>query len=84
MANGLKDTLGILMQNPKSAAIVGRMMDAARASRGDVAKAASGNANLEKMMAGMTLESILKMAGPAIKQEQITTLNEALQKIEKR
>ncbi len=84
MANGLKDTLEILMQNPKSAAIVGRMMDAARAFRGDVAKAASGNDNLEKMMAGMTLESILKMAGPAIKQEQITTLNEALQKIEKR
>ena len=80
----IKDTMGILMQNPKSAAIVGRMMDAARASRGDVAKAASGNANLEKMMAGMTLESILKMAGPAIKQEQITALNEALQKIEKR
>ncbi|MDE7044373.1 MAG: glycoside hydrolase family 2 protein, partial [Acetatifactor sp.] len=80
----IKDTMGILMQNPKTAAIVGRMMDAARASRGDVAKAASGNANLEKMMAGMTLESILKMAGPAIKQEQITALNEALQKIEKR
>ena len=80
----IRDTLGTLMQNPKSAAIVGRMMDAARASRGDVAQAASGNANLEKMMSGMTLESILKMAGPAIKAEQITALNETLQQIEKR
>lgn len=80
----IKDTMGNLMQNPKSAAIVGRMMEAARASRGDVAQAAAGNANLEKMMAGMTMESILKMAGSAIKQEQITALNEALQQIEKR
>lgn len=80
----IKDTMGALMQNSKSAAIVGRMLDAARASRGDVAQAASGNANLEKMMAWMSLESILKMAGPAIKPEQITAINEALQQIQKR
>lgn len=79
----IKDTLGTLMQNPESAAIVGRMMDAARASRGEVAQAAAGNANLEKMMAGMTMEGILKMAGPAIQPEQITALNEALQQIRK-
>lgn len=79
----IRDTMGTLMQNPRSAAIVGRMMEAARASRGEVAQAAAGNANLEKMMSGMTLESMLKMAGPAIRPEQITALNGALQEIRK-
>ena len=79
----IKDTLGTLMQHPQTAAIVGRMMQAARASRGDVATATAGNANLEKMMAGMTLQSLLKQAGPAIKPEQIQVLNAALQQIKK-
>ena len=79
----IKDTLGTLMQHPKAGAIVGRMMQAARASRGDVASAASGNANLERMMAGMTLQSLLKQAGPAIKPEQIQSLNATLQQIKK-
>lgn len=59
------------------------MMAAARAKRGDVASATAGNANLEKMLAGLSFESILKQAGPAIKPEQIQSLNEALQKIKK-
>lgn len=71
------------MRHPGTAAVVGRMMEAARATRGDVAAAAAGNANLEKMMAGMSLKSLLKQAGPAIKQEQIKSLNAALQKISK-
>lgn len=79
----IKDTLGTLMQHPQTAAIVGRMMQAARASRGDVASAAAGNAILERMMAGMTLQSLLKQAGSAIKPEQIQGLNAALQKIKK-
>ena len=79
----IKDTLGALMQHPKAGAIVGRMMQAARASRGDVANATAGNANLERMMAGMTLQSLLKQAGPAIKPGQIQSLNAALQQIKK-
>ena len=79
----IKDTLGALMQHPKAGVIVGRMMQAARASRGDVASATAGNANLERMMAGMTLQSLLKQAGPAIKPEQIQSLNAALQQIKK-
>lgn len=79
----IKDTLGALMQHPKAGVIVGRMMDAARASRGDVASAAAGNANLERMMAAMTLQSLLKQAGSAIRPEQIQSLNAALQKIKK-
>lgn len=79
----IKDTLGALMQNPQTATIVSRMMEAARATRGDVAESTAGNAGLERMLAGMTLQSLLKQAGPAIKPEQIQALNEALQKIEK-
>ena len=79
----VRDTLGTLMRHPATAAIVGKMMETARAARGDVAAAAAGNANLEKMMAGMSLQSLLKQAGPAIKQEQIRSLNAALQRIPK-
>lgn len=79
----VQDTLGTLMQHPQTAAIVGRMMQTAKASRGDVAAATAGNANLERMMAGMTLQSLLKQAGPAIKPEQIKNLNAALQQIQK-
>ena len=79
----IKDTLGTLMQHPKAGAIVGRMMEAAAKSRGDVATATAGNQNLAKMMAGMSLQSLLKQAGPAIKPEQIQSLNAALQQIKK-
>lgn len=77
------DTFGALMGNPHTAAIVGKIMDQARASRGDVAESASGNANLQKMMAGMSFQSLLKQAGDAIKPEQIKQLNAALQQIKK-
>ncbi len=79
----IKDTMGALMQHPQAGAIVGRMMAAARASRGDVASATAGNKNLERMMAGMSLQSLLKQAGPAIKPEQIQSINAALQQIKK-
>ena len=79
----IKDTLGTLMQNPKTGQIVGKMMEAAQKSRGDVADAVAQNANLVKMMAGMSLQSLLKQAGPAISPEQIQALNKALQQIPK-
>lgn len=79
----IRDTMGTLMGNPKTGAIVGRMMEKARASRGDVAQAAAGNANLERMMAGMSLESLLKQAAGAIPADQIKQLNAALQLIQK-
>ena len=79
----IRDTMGALMQHPVTGAIVGRMMEKARASRGDVASATAGNKNLERMMAGMTLQSLLKQAGDAIPAEAIRTLNDALQKVKK-
>ncbi len=80
----IKDTFGALMQDPSTAAIVGRIMEAAKASRGEVAQATGENANLQKMLAKMPLEGLLKQAGPAIKPEMIKSLNDALQKVRKK
>ena len=79
----IRDTLGELLAHPEAGAMVERLIQQARASRGDVAQAASGNANLQKMMGRMTLQSILKQAGPAVKPEQIKALNDTLQSIKK-
>lgn len=80
----IRDTMGALMQNPATAKIVGAVMAKARASRGDVAKSASNNANLQKMMASMSLQSLLKQAGEnAVPPDAVKQLNAALQKIKK-
>ena len=79
----IEDTMGEITSTTAGAAILERIMAKARASRGDVAEAASGNSNLQKMMAGMKLSSLLKQAGNAISAEDIVGLNAALQKIKK-
>ena len=79
----IKDTMGALSQNPMTAAILGRMMERMTAARGDVAKGANNNANLQKMMAGLSLESLIKQAGDSVPGEMIRSLNAALQKIKK-
>ena len=75
--------MGVLLQDPRTSAIVGRLMQQARKRRGDVAEATSGNAMLQRMMAEMTLESLLKQAGDSISAEAVLELNAALQKIPK-
>ena len=79
----IKDTMGELLAHPQAGKIVGALIAKAGASRGDVAKSTVGNANLQKMMAGMSLQSLLKQAGDAVTPEQIRQLNAALQQIEK-
>ena len=79
----VKDTMGALSQNPQTAAILDKMMSRMTASRGDVAKAANQNENLKKMMAGLSLESLIRQAGDSVPQEMIRSLNAALQKIRK-
>ncbi len=78
----IRDTMGALQQHPQASAILAGMMAKMRASRGDVAQSASNNANLQRMMADMTLESLLKQAGN-IPAEVVKNLNAALQKIRK-
>ena len=79
----IKDTMGALSANPQTGAILGRMMARMTASRGDVAKGANENPALKQMMAGLTLESLIKQAGDAVPEDMIRSLNAALQKIKK-
>ena len=79
----IQDTMGEVMATSAGAAIIGRMMEKARASRGDVAQSASDNPVLQKMLAKMTIQNILKQAGDAISGDEIRSLNAALQKIRK-
>ena len=79
----LKDSLGDLSKNSEAAALTDAIMAKARASRGDVAQSAAANEGLQRMMAGMSLETLLKQAGDAITTEEVKALNAALQKIKK-
>ncbi|MCR5826001.1 MAG: glycoside hydrolase family 2 protein [Oscillospiraceae bacterium] len=80
----VRDTLGDLMKNPGTAAIVGRIMAKASSSRGEVAQGAAGNKALQQMMAVMSFESLLKKAGAnVISPEQVKAINDALQQIPK-
>ena len=80
----IRDTMGTLMANPEATAIVGVIMAKARASRGEVAQSAGNNPALQKMMAGMSFEGILKKAGEnVIPAEMVREINAKLQKIKK-
>ena len=79
----IRDSFGALMAHPEAGRIVGALMQKLVASRGDVAKSASNNANLQKMMAAMSLEALLKKGGDAVPKEMIQQLNEQLQQIRK-
>lgn len=52
-------------------------------SRGDVAKSANNNPQLQKMLAGMSFQALLKQAGDAVPQSVAEELNAKLQKIKK-
>ena len=79
----IRDTMGEISRNPAGAAIIGRMMSVAKKSRGDVAEGAGDSPVIKKMLASMTVEKLIKMAGPAISPEMVRSLNTALQKIKK-
>ena len=79
----IRDSFGSLMAHPEAGKIVGALMQKMIAARGDVAKSANNNANLQKMLAGMSFQSLLKQAGDAIPQEVVKSLNDRLQKIHK-
>ena len=80
----IKDRFGELMRNPATAAIVGRIMAKASASRGEVAEGTRDNKALQQMMAGLSFESLLKKAGAnVVPPEAVKSINEALQQIKK-
>lgn len=79
----IRDSFGSLMAHPEAGKIVGALMQKMTAARGDVAKSANSNANLQKMMAGMSFQSLLKKAGDAVTPELVQALNAKLQAIRK-
>ncbi len=79
----IQDTYGELLENPEAGRLVREIMARSRARRGDVAKSTEGNKNLQRMMSGMKMVSMLKQAGPAVNAEEIIAFNTALQKIKK-
>ncbi len=79
----IRDSFGALMAHPEAGKIVGAMMQEMIASRGDVARSANSNPNLQKMMAAMSFEALLKKAGDAVSPDRIKEINEQLQQIRK-
>lgn len=75
----VEDTLGELRKNAQAAEVVEAMMSAAARSRGDVAEAVRDNPGLQKMLARMTLVSLLKQGGASA--EDVKQLNRVLQTI---
>lgn len=80
----IRDKFGDLMAHPAAGAIVGRIMQKASASRGEVAEGTKNNKALQQMMASMSFESLLKKAGAnVVPPEMIKSINDALQKVKK-
>ena len=71
------------MAHPQTSQLVGGLMKKIVESRGDVAKTANKNPNLQKMLAGMSFQALLKQAGDSVSEETSKELNAALQKIPK-
>lgn len=79
----IRDSFGVLMAHPQAGKLVGDLMRKMVESRGDVAKTAHKNPNLQKMLAGMSFQALLKQAGDSVSEATCKELNAALQKIPK-
>lgn len=79
----IRDSFGTLMAHPEAGKVVGAVMKAVRAKRGEVAQSASNNKNLQNMLAGMSFEAILKKAGDSLPPDGAKQINEKLQQIKK-
>ena len=77
----INDTLGEIRSNPEAGAIVDAMMEQGAAARGDVAQTVKDNPSLQRMMARMTMLSLLKQGGAD--EQSIKQLNRILQGIKK-
>ena len=77
----VQDTLGELRAHPQAGAVVNAMMAKSAASRGDVAESVKDNPALQRMLARMTMISLLKQGGADA--ESIKQLNRVLQGIKK-
>ncbi len=80
----IKDKFGVLMADPRTAAILGPMMQQAMGSMGgDMMGMGKMSDDMMKMMNMMRLSDMLKMAGDMVPMAAKVQLNEALNKIKK-
>lgn len=77
----IKDKISDIQKSPEGKAMFEHMMASGADSHGDVAKKATKNPMLIKMISRMTLESLLDRGGSSDEEKQ--ALNAALQKIKK-
>ena len=77
----IKDTLGELRAHPQAGEVINQMMAKGASERGDVADAVKDNPALQRMMARMTMMSLLKQSGAD--EQSIKQLNRILQGIKK-
>ena len=77
----INDTLGEIRSHPQAGSIVEAMMAKGASERGDVANAVKDNPALQRMMARMTMLSLLKQSGAD--EQSIKQLNRVLQGIHK-
>ena len=80
---GIRDSFGTLLAHPEAGRIVSALMQKLITRRGDVAQSANNNANLQKMMAAMSFETLLKRAGDSVPEDLVKKINSQLQQIPK-
>lgn len=79
----IMDSMADLQKNPQAAALLAKIMARATASYGDVAKNVQMPEAIQRQMAKMPLQSLLKQAGKAVPPAMVQQLNAALNKIRK-
>ena len=77
----IQDTLGELRAHPEAGKVVEQMMAKGASERGDVAESVKNNPGLQRMMARMTMISLLKQSGAD--EQSMKQLNRILQGIKK-
>lgn len=81
----IQDRMCDIKKSPEAAAIINAFQDMVRRgqSNNEVARSTHGNANLQKMIDGMKLESMLKSVADKLPEGFVENLNKKLQKIKK-
>ena len=79
----IRDTMADIKRSPLGAALIGRLMQAAAAARGDVAQKVEIPESMQRMVDRMSVQTLLEQAGNVIPAEDVAALNAALNQIEK-
>lgn len=79
----IMDSMEDICSVPAGAAMIGKMMETARAARGDVAQNVKMSESMQRMMNRMSVEKMIKQAGGSIPREMVIQLNQALCRIPK-